>query len=261
MNRRSCRTLCGCGRARPGRVVQAGLLSGARRVVFPAAAAFAETGPHRGSCRQFRRADPALDRALRRPLRKLAGAIACEIPGQHSVALEETNPSLLLLAREIADRVGFAGSKVVVFGTYGIAAIALVLAPLSFTRCAIGEERFANPRLLAARLDRWLIDNPRLSLRITVLAMYALYLCSPRLKEYAFFELALYAAVLVVGLRPPALATLLACGIAVPTLASLTGNAFVDSFGLLATALICFWIMLADFRAQAADAGGRHTSS
>jgi hypothetical protein len=178
-------------------------------------------------------------------------AIAGQIPGQHSVALEETNPSLLLLAREIADHVGLSGSKVAVFGAYGFAAIALVLAPFALhVLRAIGAERPTDAGLLPARLDRWLTDHPRLALRVTVLAMYALYLCSPRLKEYAFFELALYAAVLVVDLRPLALAVWLACGIAVPTLASLTGNAFVDSFGLLAAALVCFWIMLADFSAQ-----------
>jgi hypothetical protein len=185
-------------------------------------------------------------------------AIAGQIPGQHSVALEETNPSLLLLAREIADHVGLAGSRIIVFGAYGVAAVALVLAPfVGYVLRAIGAERFANPGSLPARLDRWLTDHPHLALRLTALAMYALYLCSPRLKEYAFFELALYAAVLVVDLRPLALVAWLACGIAIPTLASMTGNAFVDSFGMLAAALVCFWIMLADFRAQLAEAAGR----
>jgi hypothetical protein len=53
---------------------------------------------------------------------------------------------------------------------------------------------------LLQAFDGWLIKHPEAAMRITVLAMYALYLCAPRLKEYAFFEVALYAAVLVVEL-------------------------------------------------------------
>jgi hypothetical protein len=72
--------------------------------------------------------------------------------------------------------------------------------------------------------------------------MYALYLCAPRLKEYAFFEVALYAAVLAVELPAVTMAAVLA--IAIPTLASVSGFAFLGGFGQLAITLICFWLLL-----------------
>ena len=50
------------------------------------------------------------------------------------------------------------------------------------------------------KLDQLLIDNPRFAIRIATLSMLALYLCAPRLKEYAYFKLAIYAAMLVVDL-------------------------------------------------------------
>ncbi|OAF15805.1 hypothetical protein [Bradyrhizobium neotropicale] len=174
-------------------------------------------------------------------------AIKGQIPNQHSVYLEETNPSLLLLARSVMDKVGLADSQPVVFATYGLAALALLLAPFAVSLLrAIGK---AGDESFLTRLDRWLMDHPHAAMRVTVLAMYAFYLCSPRLKEYAFFELALYAAVLIVDLPAAMLAAMLTVAIAIPTLASITGNAFVDSFGQIAVAILCFWILLLDFRA------------
>ena len=87
-------------------------------------------------------------------------------------------------------------------------------------------------------------------MRITVLAMYGLYLCSPRLKEYAFFELAVYAAILIVDLPAAALAGMLTIGVAVPTLVSITGITIEGGFVQVAVALMCFWILLLDFRAE-----------
>jgi hypothetical protein len=77
-----------------------------------------------------------------------------------------------------------------------------------------------------------------------VLAMYALYLCAPRLKVYAFFEAALYAAVLVVDLPAMMAGLVLTIAIAIPFVTSVSGIAFVDGFDLLTVALICFWILL-----------------
>ena len=37
-------------------------------------------------------------------------------------------------------------------------------------------------------------------MRLATLSMFALYLCVPRLKEYAYFEMAIYAAMLVADL-------------------------------------------------------------
>ncbi|MET3908636.1 hypothetical protein ABID59_002982 [Bradyrhizobium sp. S3.3.6] len=174
-------------------------------------------------------------------------AITGGIPGQHSVQIEETNPSLLLWAQTIVDRVGLADSKPLVFAIYALAASALVLAPLGWSLLRAIRN---NEGSLPARLDRWLIDHPQAAMRITVLAMYGLYLCSPRLKEYAFFELAVYAAVLIVDLPAAALAAVLTIGVAVPTLVSITGVTIEGGFVQLAVALMCFWILLLDFRAE-----------
>lgn len=174
-------------------------------------------------------------------------AITGGIPGQHSVQIEETNPSLLLLAQTIVDRVGLVDSKPLVFAIYALAATAFVLAPLGWSLLRAIRN---NEGSLPARLDRWLIDHPQAAMRITVLAMYGLYLCSPRLKEYALFELAVYAAVLIVDLPAAALAAVLTIGVAVPTLVSITGITIEGGFVQVAVALMCFWILLLDFRAE-----------
>lgn len=174
-------------------------------------------------------------------------AITGGIPSQHSVQIEETNPSLLLLAQTIVDRVGLADSKPLVFAIYALTATALVLAPLGWSLLRAIRN---NAGSLPARLDRWLIDHPQAAMRITVLAMYGLYLCSPRLKEYAFFELAVYAAVLIVDLPAVALAAVLTIGVAVPTLVSITGITIEGGFVQVAVALMCFWILLLDFRGE-----------
>lgn len=80
--------------------------------------------------------------------------------------------------------------------------------------------------------------------------MFALYVTSPRLKEYAFFELAVYAAVLIVELPALALAAMLGAGVLAPGLISMTGHTVEGSFTLLVVALTCFWILLLDFRAE-----------
>lgn len=177
-------------------------------------------------------------------------AIAGQIPNQHSVNLVEVNPSLLLLAQSLMDHAGIDG-RPAVFATYALAALALVLAPFALSVLRVAADRpvrEGGSRLL--QLDRWLMDHPRAAMRITVLAMFALYLSSPRLKEYAFFELALYAAILVVDLPARALAAVLTVGLLIPALISLAGTAFEGTFILLLVALMCFWILLQDFRAE-----------
>ena len=176
-------------------------------------------------------------------------AITGGIPGQHSVQIEETNPSLLLLAQSLVDHVGLADSKPLVFAIYALTATVLVLAPLGWSLLRAIRN---NEGSLPTRLDRWLIDHPQAAMRITVLAMYGLYLCSPRLKEYAFFELAVYGAVLIVDLPAAALAGVLTIGVAVPTLVSLAGMSIEGNFIQIAVALVCFWIML---RTQSAAPG------
>ena len=168
-------------------------------------------------------------------------ALTGGIPDQHSVQLEEANPSLLLLAQSVVDRVGLSDSKPIVFAIYALAATALVLAPLGWQLLRATRN---NEGSLLGRLDRWLIDHPHAAMRVTVLAMYGLYLCSPRLKEYAFFELAIYAAVLIVDLPAAALAAVLTIGVAVPNLVSITGATIEGGFAQITVALVCFWIML-----------------
>jgi hypothetical protein len=135
------------------------------------------------------------------------------------------------------------------FATYALVAAALVLVPLALSvwrAVGSGPERGG----LLARLDRWLMDHPCTATRVTVLAMFALYLTSPRLKEYAFFELALYAAILIVDLPALALAAVLTVGLLIPALIAITGHTFEGGFSLLIVALACFWILLLDFRAE-----------
>ncbi|MET4720454.1 hypothetical protein ABIF63_004560 [Bradyrhizobium japonicum] len=178
-------------------------------------------------------------------------AMGGKIPDQHLVDLFEINPSLLLAARDLMDFAGFGGRKAATFATYAFAALALVLVPFAVSILRVVKSRPApEGGSLLAQLDRWLMDHPRVAMRITVFAMFALYLSSPRLKEYAFFELALYAAILVVDLPALPLAAFLAVGLAFPALISILGTAFEGSFILLIIALTSFWILLLDFRAE-----------
>jgi hypothetical protein len=182
-------------------------------------------------------------------------AISGQIPGQHAPG-NEVNPSLLFMSLTLADRFALAGSKPVVAAIYGFAAIALVLGPLAVSVWrAISAQRSAEVGSRLATLDRWLMDHPRAAMRVTVLAMYAFYLCAPRLKEYAFFELALYVAVLIADLPATAAAAVLSVAIVLPTVASISGNAFMGGFGPLATALVCFWILLSRSLAPSAQMG------
>lgn len=180
-------------------------------------------------------------------------AITGGIPDQHSVQLDEINPSLLLLARSVVDCVGLADSKPIVFAVYAVAATALVLAPLGWSMLRTIRDGEGS---LPTRLDRWLIDHPQAAMRFSVLAMYGLYLCSPRLKEYAFLELAVYAAVLIVDLPAAALAGVLTIGVAIPTVVSITGDTIEGSFIQIAVALACFWIMLLSQSAPVVRAAG-----
>lgn len=180
-------------------------------------------------------------------------AIFGQIPGQHSPA-NEINHSLTFLSLALADQFGLAANRPVVAAVYAFAAIALVLAPLAISLWRrVGAAISADRRAPLAGLDRWLSDHPIEALRLTVLVMYALFLCAPRVKEYAFFELALYAAVLIVDLPFSALATVLIVSVVIPALAALAGNAFTGVAQLL-TALACFWILLSRLPERAAEA-------
>ena len=180
-------------------------------------------------------------------------AIFGQIPGQHSPGGED-NPSLLFFAQTLADRVSLADSKPVVAVVYGFIAVALLLAPLAIVvwRMVRAQGRGAKTSPLGA-LDDWLMHHPDAAMRITVLAMYALYLCAPRLKVYAFFEAALYAAILIADLPAVTVALVLTIAIAIPFVVAASGIAFVDGFDLLTVAIVCFWIMLWAQSARSAE--------
>ena len=179
-------------------------------------------------------------------------AISGQIPGQYSPS-NDVNPSLLFLALTLAHRLGLAGSQLVVAALYGFAALALVIAPLAVSAWRmVAAHGPVDARSPLKWFDRWLVEHPVPAMRLVVLTMYALYLCAPRLKEYAFFDIALYAAILVVDLPAAWLAVVLAIAVGIPALASITGFVFIDGFDQLGIALLCFWILL---RAQAAAPG------
>jgi hypothetical protein len=176
--------------------------------------------------------------------RSWVSAITGQIPGQHSPA-SEVNQSLLLLASSLAGSIGLAGSKPFVIGLYALIAVTLVLAPfaVSVWRMFRWEAGLGKTALLSA-FDDWLVQHPAAAMRITVLAMYALYLCTPRPKEYTFFQVALYAAVLIADLPAALMVTALAVAVFIPILASASVTAFMGGYGQLTLALICFWILL-----------------
>ncbi|MCP3445286.1 hypothetical protein [Bradyrhizobium sp. CCGUVB14] len=181
-------------------------------------------------------------------------AILGQIPEQHSPGGED-NPSLLFFAQTLADRVSLADSKPVVAALYGLIAVALLLAPLAVVVWRMVRAQGRGKKISPLRaLDDWLLDHPDAAMRITVLAMYALYLCAPRLKVYAFFEAALYAAILIVDLPAMMIAVMLTMAIAIPFAVAVAGVAFVDGFDLLTVAIVCFWIMLWTQSASSAQA-------
>ena len=176
--------------------------------------------------------------------RSWISAITGQIPGQHSPA-SEVNQSLLLLASSLAGTIGLAGSKPFVIGLYALIAAVLVLAPfaVSVWRMFRRQAGTGKTALLSA-FDDWLVNHPGAAMRITVLAMYALYLCTPRPKEYTFFQVALYAAVLIADLPAVMMVAALTVAVAIPVLASASVTAFMGGYGQLTLALICFWILL-----------------
>ncbi|TWB01599.1 hypothetical protein [Bradyrhizobium stylosanthis] len=176
--------------------------------------------------------------------RSWISAITGQIPGQHSPA-SEVNQSLLLLASSLAGSIGLAGSKPIVIGLYALIAVTLVLAPfaVSVWRMFRRQAGTGKTALLSA-FDDWLVNHPAAAMRITVLAMYALYLCTPRPKEYTFFQVALYAAVLIADLPAALMVAALAVAVFIPILASASVTAFMGGYGQLTLGLICFWILL-----------------
>jgi len=125
--------------------------------------------------------------------------------------------------------------------------VLLVLGPLAGSVIwLVKQEYISNHWSFLKKLDQLLIDNPRFAMRMATLSMLALYLCVPRLKEYAYFELAIYAAILVVDLPAMGIAAVFTATIVVPMLATESPNTFVNTFSQTIVALFCFEIFLLD---------------
>jgi hypothetical protein len=173
-------------------------------------------------------------------------AVSGQIPGQHSPASESCNPSLLCLGQTLSESLGFTHHKLVGVPFYALAAVLFVLGPLVRSVARLVKQEYTGDGSFLQKLDQLLIDNPRFALRIAVLFMFALYLCVPRLKEYAYFELAIYAAILVVDLPAIGIAAVFTATIVAPMLATESHNAFVNTYSQTMAALVCFWIFLLD---------------
>lgn len=174
-------------------------------------------------------------------------AISGRIPGQHSPASESCNPSLLCLGQTLAENAGLDHYKLIGGLFYLLAVVLLVVGPLAGSIIRLVQQQYIPHHWsFLKRLDQLLIDNPRFAMRTAALSMLALYLCAPRLKEYAYFEIAIYAAMLVVDLPAIGMATVFTAAIVVPMLATGSHYAFVNTYGQTIASLFCFEILLAD---------------
>jgi hypothetical protein len=173
-------------------------------------------------------------------------AISGQIPNQISAAAER-DPSLFYLAQVLAGSFGFVQYKLLVGFLYTMA-IALILGPLACLMVWLVKQEYTdNSKSFLKRLDQFLIDNSRFAMRVATLTMLALYLCAPRLKEYAFFELAIYAAMLVVDLPPKRLAVIFAVTIAGPILLTVSQiSQFIYQFNQTIAAVFCYGVLLLD---------------
>ncbi len=174
-------------------------------------------------------------------------AITGQIPGQHSPVSEPCTPSLLCLGQALAEGAGLGEEKLIGRLMYGPASLLLVLAPLAVTVIGL-VDRNTRPGdgSFLCRLDRLSVENPQLGLRLTTLAMFALYLCAPRVKAYAFFELGIYAAALVADCSAPAMAVIMTIAVMVPALAMQAPSSFLADYAQLMSAVFCFWVFLVE---------------
>jgi hypothetical protein len=173
-------------------------------------------------------------------------AIFGRIPGQYYAATEG-NSSLFYMGQVLAGGFGFIHYKPLNGFLYAMA-IALILGPLACSMVwFVKQEHANNGKSFLKYLDQFLIDNSRFAMRVATLTMLALYLCTPRLKEYSFFELAIYAAMLVVDLPAKWLSVILAVTIAAPIVANgLQMSQFIDQFNQTIAAVFCYAVLLRD---------------
>ncbi len=172
--------------------------------------------------------------------------ISGRTPGQISPATEQS-ASLFDMGQALAGSLGFIHYKLVDGFLYAMA-ITLILGPLIYSTIWFVKQECADDgKSFLRKLDQFLVDNSRFAMRVATLAMLALYLCAPRLKEYAFYELAIYAAMLVVDLPPKWLAVILAITIAAPVIAYVSQiSAFIHQFNQTIAAVFCYGVLLLD---------------
>jgi hypothetical protein len=102
---------------------------------------------------------------------------------------------------------------------------------------------------LLSRLDRWLIEKPRLALHLMLLAMLGLALCSPHLKEYGYFEIAFYVAAMIGNLSIGETACLFVFGVILPLIPGSFAHVkfyshTLGGYGQLASALIVYAFLI-----------------
>ena len=176
-------------------------------------------------------------------------AVSGRIPGQHSPASESCSPSLLCLGQALSENLGLIHHDFLGGLFYGLVVLLLILGPLATAVIRlVGQQYVAARESFLSKLDRLLMDSPRFAMRLATLSMFALYLCVPRLKEYAYFEMAIYAAMLVADLPAIGIAAVCIGGIVVPALTIGSPNAFVNTYGQTVAALFCFEVFLLDLR-------------
>jgi hypothetical protein len=173
------------------------------------------------------------------------------IPNQDSAATEVLQgPSLYSLAQELANKIGFIFHKQRAAILFYALAVALIVGSL-LTRIVHFVKREPGAGSFFAQLDRRLLANPLFAMRLATLAMLGLALCAPRLKEYSFFELALYAAILATDLPPGELAVLFVVAIVGPIFApDLPGlrSALLGYFAQSLAAVFCYVVLLLDLK-------------
>jgi hypothetical protein len=170
------------------------------------------------------------------------------IPGQHSFSKQLCTATLYCMAHTIGDHLS--ADKLIAEGIGTLLSglfLAGVLLPLIGRIVQIMPKRDGKP--LLSRLDRWLMEEPRLALHLMLLSMLGLALCSPHLKEYGYFEIVIYAAAMIGNLSIGETAYVFAIGVILPLIpCSFTHVKFyshlLGGYGQLVSALMVYGFLI-----------------
>ncbi len=179
--------------------------------------------------------------------------VACtfgQIPGQHSASTEGYNPSFYWLVRVTLANLNM-GEKQLILSLLGYAAgVLLIMGSFLFQiwRVVIQNTASGDTRSFLSRLNSLLVTHPKFAMRVVLLSMVALFLCSPRLKEYGYFELSLYMAMLVVDLPIGELLLTYFLSIAIPILSNQPQlkleSLYFSGFDQLVVATFCYFLLI-----------------